>query len=624
MRVTAPLQTTSPTDVSIDDPYLVNARAKTVAYLLRLEPQRLLHSVLDLAGLDPAAPPYGGWESTSGTRFQGHFLGHYLSALAQGFAGSTDPPERQALLDRLVVVVDGLGRAQDAYARLDPRNAGYVSAFPVGLLPAGGDGLLVPFYNLHKILAGLLQVHADAPAEQANRALDIADRFGHWLAGWAARQPHPAALLATEYGGMNDALYDLYAVTRRVEHRRAAEYFDETDLFRALAEGRDVLAGLHANTTIPKLIGALKRSVVLAGEADADAGMYRTAAERFWQLVVDDHSYANGGNSQSEHFHEAGSLHRRATIGGGPDYAENSTAEGCNVYNMLKLTRLLFTLTRDPKYADYYEGAFINSVLASQNARTGMVTYFQPMAAGYAKVFGREFDEFWCDQGTGIESFTKLGDSVYFSDETSVSVTMFRTSTARFPALNLRLRQTADVPSSAEVGFRVESLDGGPVAATLRLRVPWWAGEPALERNGEVVAAHAVDGFVVVAVTGGDELRYRVDARLTVDDATEDPNWVALRFGPVLLATALESGTADAQYEAGVLVRMSRKDDTVDADVLVDDADAWKRAVEQNLVRHPGLRFELRGDRPRVYEPYFALADTRYAIYSTLVERGTD
>jgi DUF1680 family protein len=629
--------------VTLLDPYLVNATDKTLAYLDRLDPARFLYSFYTEAGLEPpTSTGYGGWERTTGLRFQGHFFGHYLSALAQAYSASEPGGRRDGQLARLTIAVDGLETCQSAYAAAHPEERGYLAPFPVEFLPSGSDGLLVPFYNLHKVLAGLLRVHEFLPADLGDRALRVAAGFGSWIARWAARQPDPGVILATEYGGMNDALYELYALTRNPEHKRAAEHFDEVELFTALAEGRDVLNGLHANTTIPKLIGALKRYLVHTGDEGllaaltdaekADLPRYRTAAERFWQIVIADHTYANGANSQSEHFHEAGSLCRHATSGAITGYGENSTAEGCNEYNMLKLTRLLFELTGQPEYADYYESTFINSILASQNPETGMVTYFQPMAPGYAKVFGRELDEFWCDHGTGIESFTKLGDSLYFTDATSVSVTMFRSSVVRVPHLNLRLSQVADVPAADEVRFTVGSLDGEPFDGerSLRIRVPGWiAGPAAVTLNSDAVPLVPVDGFVTVPVTAGDEVRYRVPAALSLDDSTENPNFVAVKFGPVLLARALSREGLDADYEAGVLVRMGVADTSLTADLAVESVAEWKRQLAGNLVRVPGpsavegaaaLRFELRGEEPWTFEPYFSLYDARYAIYTTLIE----
>ena len=629
--------------VTIEDDYLTNSRELTVDYLLSLEPEKFLNGFYTTAGLTPTAAAYEGWERTSGTRFSGHFFGHYLSSLAQAWATETDQATRDQLLAKLQVAVDGLKVTQDAYALRDPANAGYVSPFAINLLPAGGSGLLVPFYNLHKVEAGLIDVYRYAPAALGEDALDVASKFGTWVKNWASRQADPAAILRTEYGGMNEALYNLYEITGDPDHKRAAEYFDEVTLFRQLAAGDDVLNGKHANTTIPKLTGALKRYVLftdnetlydqLSATEQGDLSMYREAAENFWQIVIDDHTYANGGNSQSEHFHEPDTLHQHATNGSTSGYGENSTAEGCNEYNMLKLSRLLFQITKDRKYADYYESTLINSVLASQNPETGMMTYFQPQTAGYAKVFGRPFDEFWCDHGTAIESYTKLGDSIYFEDPESIYVNQFRSSTLSSVRHNISLTTTADVPATDTVTFEVAALGDGEASAKLRIRIPdWVADAPTLTVNGEARTIEDVDGYAVVDVTAGDELTWKIPAEVSVS-GSEDPDWVAFKYGPVLLGTELSRSNVDSDYIAGVLVRMGTADKSLSNEVTVADSSQWQADIGTNLVRIEDgvnangmttMRFKLQNvddaSAALTFEPYYSLYDARYATYMTLIE----
>lgn len=640
-------------DVTLEDPYLQNANQKTIDYLLAMDPERFLYSFYTQAGLTPTTTSgYGGWERSSGTRFQGHFFGHYISSLSQAYATSVNASEKAQLLAKLTAAVDGLKRSQDAYAAANPGSAGYVAPFSTSVLPSGGNGLLVPFYNLHKVLAGLIDAYQYAPPEVSAKALTVASGFGTWVRNYAASLSNPGIILNTEYGGMNEALYELYGITTDPAHKRAAEYFDETSLFTQLAAGNDVLAGKHANTTIPKLVGAMKRYTVFMDNPDLYATLtaaekaalpsYRTAAERFWQIVIDDHTYANGANSQSEHFHGPNELYEHATNGVTTGYGENSTAEGCNEYNMLKLSRILFQVTQEKKYADYYESTYINTILASQNPETGMVTYFQPQTAGYAKVFGTRFDQFWCDHGTGIESFTKLGDSIYFRDATSVYVNQFRSSELRLAARNLRLTQEADVPNSPTVTISVAALDGGAVAAgtALRLRVPAWVdGSPTLRVNGATqnVADLTENGYLVVPVAAGDEIVYTLPASVTVDDGTENPNWVAFKYGPVLLATELSRQNVEATYTAGVLVAMSVADKSLSNNVVVDDAAAWKAGIESNLERIANgpnnngtttMRFKLRGvdsaSEALTFEPYYSLYGARYATYMTLIEPDSE
>lgn len=636
-------------NVTLTDGYLENANAKTIDYLLFLDPEKFLYSWYVQAGLTPTTSSgYGGWERSSGTRFQGHFFGHYISALSQAYATTSDAELKAQLLAKLTAAVDGVKRCQDAWAAANPSSAGYVSPFPLSALPSGRDGLLVPFYNLHKVLAGLIDAHMYGPADVSAKALSVASGFGTWVKNYGGSLSNPSVILNTEYGGMNEALYELYSITQDPDHKRAAEYFDEVALFQQLANGQDVLNGKHANTTIPKLIGALKRYTVFMDNPDLYATltlaeksalpMYRAAAENFWQIVIDDHTYANGANSQSEHFHGADTLYQFATNGVTTGYGENSTAEGCNEYNMLKLSHGLFAVTKDVKYADYYESTFINTILASQNPETGMVTYFQPQTSGYAKVFGSRLDQFWCDHGTGIESFTKLNDSIYFTDPKAVWVNQFRSSEFRSSRHNLRLTQTADVPASPDVHLAVSALEGDTVAAgtEVKLRVPdWVASTPTLTVNGQAqdVAALTSDGYITLPVAAGDEIAYTLPAKVTIDDDTENPNWVAFKYGPVLLATELSRSNVNASYTAGVLVQMGVADKSLSSNVVVSDAAAWKANATTNIERTADgvnanglttMRFKLHGvdaaSAGLTFEPYYSLYNARYATYMTLVE----
>ncbi|WP_191089256.1 beta-L-arabinofuranosidase domain-containing protein [Microbacterium radiodurans] len=629
------------------DPLLVTLRERSRAYLLSLEPERFLHPWLRHAGLPPSTKPgYGGWERETDARFTGHFFGHYLSAAAR--ASVTAPAdERRRLEGSLAVAVDGLARAQAAYAVVDPRNAGYVAPFSVTSLPAGADGLLVPFYDLHKVLAGLLDVHRYAPATTAGIALEVAGGFGSWLADWADRFADDAALLATEYGGMNDALYRLYEITGDVSHRRAAEHFDELDLFAALAAGDDPLPGRHANTTIPKLIGALARARVLSDPALASietvaarerTAMSRRAAERFFDLVLRHYTYANGGNSAAEHFREPGTLRSWATSGSVVGYGENSTAEGCNVYNMRKLARGLFEATGDARFAHYDDHALRNSIVASASPETGMVTYFQPMTSGYAKVFGAPQDEFWCDHGTGIESLAGLGDAIAFADDDGLVLTQFWAARIAVPERGLVVSVQSDLPSSDVVEIAVDAAADEAAgtgqsgrspasgnrdrAMVLRLRVPDWVGAGVgLERNGEPAAAEAADGFLAVRVSAGDRLSYRLPARVRVVPAPGDDHWVAFAYGPALLAARFGAADPDDTYRAGVLVRMGLPDRDAPRTITVADPDAWLADPGSSVVpapEHGPLRFRLRGVDERaaalVFEPYATLDDARYGI----------
>ena len=325
----------------------------------------------------------------------------------------------------------------------------------------------VPWYTTHKIFEGLISSYELTGYEPA---LDIAKKLGDWVynrvTGWSEETRR--TVLSIEYGGINDALYDLYRLTGDDKYAVAAHAFDEDSLFELIrTDGANVLNNRHANTTIPKIIGALNRYIVLDGKTvngeKVDASEYLETAEIFWQMVIDHHTYATGGNSEWEHFGEDDVLNRERT---------NCNCETCNVYNMLKLTKNLFMVTGDVKYADYYENAFINHILASQNPETGMTTYFQAMSTGYFRTFSTPVDSFWCCTGTGMENFTKLGDGMYFYDEDSLYVNMYFSSELDAENLGLKLTQESNIPLTDKATMKLKLSESKEFS--LMLRIPSW------------------------------------------------------------------------------------------------------------------------------------------------------
>ena len=636
--------------ILLSDDYLNNAAAKEHDYLLSLSSEKFLYEFYRVAGLPPTTDSgYGGWERSDVVNFRGHAFGHYMSALAMSYAGSRDPQTKAGLLAQISAAVNGLEQVQDAYGAAHPASAGYVSAFKESALDAvqgtgtTDDNVIVPWYNLHKVLAGLLDIAEYAPAEQSTMAKQIAEQFGEYIYRRVAALPDKSTLLRTEYGGMNEALYELFAISGGNPHFKvAAEAFDEVTLFRNLAAGRDVLAGLHANTTIPKFIGALKRYTVftqnpqyyamLTEQEKADLPMYLTAAQNFFDVVVQHHTYATGSNSQSEHFHAGGLLYSDAQEMG--EAGNATTSETCNEYNMLKLARELLRLTKDVKYANYYENTFINTILASQNPETGMTTYFQPMGPGYEKVFGLPFTEFWCCIGTGMENFSKLGDSMYYTGENSVYVTMFFSSTFEHQARNLKLSQEAHLPNNPTVKLTVDSLDGGPVAAgtSLRLRVPdWIAGAPTLKVNGAAVNPAISGGYVILPdIAKGDQIEYTMPMKVAAIATADNPDFVAFKYGPTILSTSLGKNNIGATDPQGIGVRISRLDPNAQTIITVKGGtvEGWKANLEQNVVRIPDaangdVQFKLQNTADAAdltFTPHFKRYNERYGLYLNLEE----
>jgi DUF1680 family protein len=635
-------------DVLLSDEYLQNAAAKEHEYLLSLSSDKFLYWFYKTAGLTPpTSSGYGGWENGSVTwNFRGHAFGHYMSALAMSYASTTDPTVKAGLLEQIVHAVNGLEAVQATYAGTS--REGYIGPFRDTALDAvegrgaSDDQVIVPYYNLHKVLAGLLDIDKYVPGALGDRALTIAEGFGEYMYGRISTLSNKATLLGTEYGGMNDALYELFARSGGNPHfKAAAEGFDEVALFQQLANGQDVLSGKHANTTIPKFIGALKRYTVftqnpdyydmLTAQEKQNLPMYRLAAENFFQIVVDHHSYATGANSQSEHFHGPDALYldaaQRGETTGNPQ-----TAETCNEYNMLKLARELFKVSQDVKYANYYENTFINTIVSSQNPDTGMTTYFQAMAPGYFKVYGAPFTEFWCCIGTGMENFSKLSDSLYFASGSSVWVNMFFSSQFDHTATGMRVRQAASIPNSDTATFTISAIGSEPIDphATLRLRVPdWIAGDPTVEVNGAQITPTIRAGYIVIAgVEDGDEISYRMPMTVRISATQDNKDFVAFRYGPVLLSAGLGTKDLSKTGSVGVGVRIASFDTEAQQRITVASAttDEWKQAVAQNVVRiadsaEGDVRFALKNtlnSEDLVFTPHYKRHDERYGLYMTL------
>ncbi|MEK5643382.1 MULTISPECIES: glycoside hydrolase family 127 protein [Paenibacillus] len=587
--------------------YLVNAFTKEVAYLLSYDPNRLLAGFREVAGLPSTAETYPGWEKTE---IRGHTMGHYLSACAQAYAQSRN----DRILANLEYLVSELAGCQ-----LDN---GYLSAFPETLFDNVENRIpaWVPWYTMHKIIAGLIDVYQST---RIQAAYDLVNKLGDWAADRTSRwsKELQSTVLAVEYGGMNDCLYNLYQLTGNPRHAEAAHQFDEINLFQAIWEGKDILKGKHANTMIPKFVGALNRYLTL-GESEV---FYREAAERFWDMVVYHHSYITGGNSESEHFGQPDQLDARRS---------DITCETCNSYNMLKLTRELFKLTQDVKYADFYETTYINAILSSQNPDTGMTMYFQPMATGYFKVYSSPFEHFWCCTGTGMESFTKLNDSLYFHSGDRLYVNQFISSTLDWAEQQVKITQNSDVPFSDTVQLSFELTDTCKKERRLsvRIRIPYWtAGEPTISLNGANIQPEVMDGYAIIdrLWKDGDSLHIRIPMKADYYSLPDAPNVVGFRYGPVVLSAGL--GQDDwVESKTGVNVsiptrRMLMKDFVIPQGMSVQE---WFAGFDRHFIQKDGeLSFVLRNtdeDNRLIFTPHFKQHSERYGIYWRFVEADSN
>ena len=297
-----------------------------------------------------------------------------------------------------------------------------------------------------------------------------------------------------------------------------------------------MLTNKHANTTIPKFIGALKRNIVLDGKPDngekLDASRYLEYAEAFWDMVAPHHTYITGGNSEREHFGEDDILAKERT---------NCNCETCNSYNMLKLSRELFKITGDRKYMDFYESTYYNSILSSQNPESGMTTYFQPMATGYFKVYSSPYDSFWCCTGSGMESFTKLGDTMYMHSGNTLYVNMYQSSVLNWEDQKVKITQDSNIPESDTAKFTID----GSGSLDFRFRIPSWkAGKMTIAVNGTKYTYKTVNDYA--QVTGdfktGDVISVTIPAEVVAYNLPDNKAVYGFKYGPVVLSEEL--GTA--------------------------------------------------------------------------------
>ncbi|MFG2127143.1 beta-L-arabinofuranosidase domain-containing protein [Streptomyces sp. NPDC048751] len=491
------------------------------------------------AGLDTrGARPPGGWETSDGN-LRGHFGGHFLTLVAQAYADTREA----ALKTKLDYLVTALGECQQALAdhgSPKPSHPGFLAAYPETqfiLLESYTTypTIWAPYYTCHKIMRGLLDAHTLGGNAQA---LTIAAKMGDWVHSRLGRLPEEqlermwSIYIAGEYGGMNEVLADLYALTGRAEHLAAARCFDNTALLDACAEDRDILNGRHANQHIPQFTGYRRLSDHTGEEKYADA------ARNFWGMVVNPRMYSLGGTGQGEMFRARGAI--AATLG-------DNNAETCATYNMLKLSRQLFFHEPDPAYMDYYERGLTNHILASRrdapSTTSPEVTYFVGMGPGVV----REYDNTGtCCGGTGMENHTKYQDSVYFrsADGTALYVNLYLASTLRWAERGFVIEQTSDYPAE---GVRTLTFREGGGTLDLKLRVPSWATAGfTVTVNGVRQRVAAVPGSYLTLSRSwrrGDRVAISAPYRLRIEQALDDPTVQSVFYGPVLLvARSPETG----------------------------------------------------------------------------------
>ena len=507
----------------------------------------------------------------------------------------------------------------------------------------------VPWYNMHKVLAGLVDTYKYTGNETA---LLVAEKLGDWIyervSKWDLKTNQK--VLETEYGGMNDCLYELYSYSHNKHHLEAAQKFDEKALFLMAAKGeKNCLDGKHANTQIPKFIGAIKRYNVLKqlGEAKQEDEAYLVDAEKFFEMVVKRHSFVTGGISVMEHFRKDYHLDEIRT---------QTNCESCCAHNMLKLAKELFKATRKKEYADYYETTLRNAIMGAVKTESGAASYFTPMATGYYKTFGEEEPEknmFWCCTGSGMENFTKLGDSIYFRANDTLLVNQYVASKVTWEEKNLVLTQKSDVTKSEEISFVLNALHDKEISdVAIALRIPdWMHGEATIYVNGaEKMTAAGNSEYVLLERNweDGDVIMAKYPMSVESVGLLDQDAVFAFRYGPTVLAAKLGKEKMGEATWAGidltaplykVVGNECRKDtiaygepkttELLDNETLTiqeeTSVNEFASHIERYLVRDTEsetLSFHLKGtDADTTFEnglqfvPFNTLNDERYGIY---------
>jgi uncharacterized protein len=589
--------------VTLLDGIFKESQEKGKEYLIYLDVDRLMAPCYEAASQTPKKPRYGGWESTP---ISGHSIGHWLSAASTMYSVTRD----EELRHKIDYAVNELAYVQS----ID--KSGYVSGFPRTYFDKvfTGDfevenfslaGGWVPWYSIHKIYAGLIDVYNLTGNE---RALEVVTR----LADWAKKgtdnlnDEQFQRMLICEHGGMNEAMADLYTITKNEDYLKLAIRFCHKAILNPLARGVDELEGKHANTQIPKVIGAAKLYDITGNE------VYKNMAVFFWNEVTKNRSYIIGGNSIGEHF--------------GPINKESlgiTTAETCNTYNMLKLTEHLFDWNHNSEYLDYYERALYNHILASQDPESGMKTYFVSTQPGHFKIYCSPDNSFWCCTGTGMENPARYTRNIYYLENDHLFVNLFIASELVSGDKKIKLKQETDFPRSNKVQVCFEEAEAAYL--TVHIRVPNWVnGDLAVFVNGVQTDAVLKNGYLLIgrSWSNGDTIEFTIPMELYTYTSKDNPTKVGFMYGPIVLAGALGKENFP---ESDILEDHLKLNNypLIDVPSLVADKENltnWIKPVEGELLTFETKEVGQPGNRKVTLIPFYSLHHQRYTLYWNLLD----
>lgn len=566
-------------------------------YLHSLPPDRLLHTFRINAKIASSAQPLGGWEAPD-CELRGHYAGgHYLSAVALMYASTGD----DGLKKNGDTVVAELANCQKGL-----NDGGYLSAFPVEFFDRlrNRERVWAPFYTIHKIMAGLLDMYLYTGNEQA---LEVLEKMAGWTASYTGSfsYDHMQRILGTEYGGMSETLSNLYVVTGKPYYLHVAQRFDKKWFFDPLASHRDELKGLHVNTHIPQVIAAA-RYYELTGDR-----YYRDIAEYFWDEVVSERSYCTGGTSNHESWNtDPGKLANELST---------NTTEDCCAYNMMKLTRHLFGWNPEARYMDYYERLLFNHRLGTINPDDGTMMYYLPLASGYWKVFGKPYDSLWCCTGTGSEEYAKLTDTIYFHDDDSLYVNLYVDSSLEWAEKGLQVKQETHFPE--QQGTTLTITAKSPQQVAINLRVPYWAEAGNVKVNGATLKVFSSPSSYLTlerAWKTGDKIEINLPMKLHIDAMPDDPSVQAMMYGPIVLAGRFDAVSKEMLYGD---YEPKPTDQRKVPDIIADanQPTAWVEADSKQP-----LTFRALGQsQDMTLVPLYQVINDRYAVYWKVKTKST-
>jgi DUF1680 family protein len=595
-------------DVKLLESPFLQAQQTDLHYIMAMNPDKLLAPFLREAGLTPKAPSYTNWENTG---LDGHIGGHYISALSMMYAATGDT----TVYNRLNYMLDELYRAQQAVG------TGFIGGTPGSLqlwkeikegnIHAGSfnlNGKWVPLYNIHKTYAGLRDAYLYAGSDLARQMLiALTDWMADITSGLTDEQMQD--MLRSEHGGLNETFADVADITGDKKYLELARKFSHKTLLEPLTKDEDCLTGMHANTQIPKVIG-YKRIADLTQDHDWDH-----AARFFWNTVVKHRSVCIGGNSVREHFHPADNFTSMLNDVQGP--------ETCNTYNMLRLTKMLFQSSPDSRFADYYERALYNHILASQQPAKGGFVYFTPMRSGHYRVYSQPETSMWCCVGSGLENHTKYGEFIYAHTEDTLYINLFIPSRLTWKEKNLVLAQESRFPDEEQIRFRVEK--STKKAFSFKFRYPAWAKGASVSVNGKVQDITAQPGEYLTIHRkwkAGDEITLNLPMQVTLEQIPDQEQFYAFMYGPVVLANPTGTENMDGLYaddSRGGHIAHGKQVSLEKIPMLIGSSESLSQAVrktddKQLSFNYTGSVYPAQKEALKLI-PFFRLHDSRYAIY---------